>query len=38
MADPKAKDINSVADMEKAFPGQINAVRNLQLAVLAWLP
>lgn len=26
MADPKAKDINSVADLEKAFPGQIDAV------------
>jgi hypothetical protein len=25
-ADPKAKDINSVADLEKAFPGQIDAV------------
>jgi len=28
MADPKAKDINSVADMEKAFPGQISAIRE----------
>lgn len=29
MSDPKAKDINSVADMEKAFPGQIDAVSAL---------
>jgi len=27
-ADPKAKDINSVADLEKAFPGQIDAIRE----------
>jgi hypothetical protein len=26
MSDPKAASINSVADLEKAFPGQIDAV------------
>jgi inorganic pyrophosphatase len=26
--DPKCKDISSVADMEKAFPGQIDAIRE----------
>ena len=32
-ADPKAKDINSVADLEKAFPGQIDAV-----SPVSWSP
>jgi len=27
-ADPKAKDVNSVADLEKAFPGQIDEIRE----------
>jgi inorganic pyrophosphatase len=31
MSDPKAASINSVADLEKAFPGQIDAVSQVFL-------